>query len=97
MHIPDTLYHRTTKLAYDSIRENGLLGPHNGHWAIYLSERPETWAGLHDGDNILFSVDTRNLDKSKFTFVDPKLDELLYWGKVDGIIKIPPDAIKPIK
>ena len=56
MHIPDTLYHRTTKLAYDSIRENGLLGPHNGHWAIYLSERPETWAGLHDGDNILFSV-----------------------------------------
>lgn len=96
MNIPDTLYHRTTKQACTSIRVNGLLGSHNGHWAIYLSKHQDSWAGLHGSNNALFSVDTHNLDKNEFTFIDPELDEILYWGKIDGVIKIPPDAVKQL-
>lgn len=95
--LPRYLYHRSSPENRKSILENGLLGNHDGHWAIYLSARPDTWKSIFPGSD-LFRVDTAELEPERFSAVDPSLDELLYWGKPDGEhIAIPKRSVELIE
>lgn len=88
--MPKYLYHYSPKKNRNSILNNGLIGNHNGGWCIYLAESPDSWkyAGMD-----CYRVSTKNLKPSDFTSTGDDIDEVLYWGKVDGIIQIPKENI----
>ncbi len=92
--VPRCLYHVTTPVNARNILKTGLIGDHNGHWCIYLSEFPTSWVGLHH-NSVVLKVIVETLNPNDFTKVDPNLDEFLYWGKPDGnTIRIPPELIE---
>jgi hypothetical protein len=93
--LPETLYDYSPKKNRESILENGLLGGryHDGRWCIYLSDSPDTWKGyVEDGD--LWKVSIGQLDDKDFGRLD---DEITYWGKVDGKIRILPEYLERIE
>lgn len=89
--MPDYLYHYSPKENRLSILENGLIGSHNGGWCIYLAENPNSWK-VNNSD--CWKVSTKNLDCMDFTSVDEGIDEVLYWGKINGKIAISKDNIE---
>lgn len=96
MNIPKYLYHYAPKSCRDAIDKYGLVGKNRGQWAIYLAESPETWRCLHESAD-LWCVFTDDLDERNFSVVDPDLDELLYWGKIDEEIRIPRTEIMRVE
>lgn len=74
------LYHRTNKEAVPKILKEGLK---RKGFAVYLSEKPESWTGL---GTATLSVDIEGLECEITTFL-PELDEVLVWGD------IPPNRI----
>lgn len=89
--LPKFLYHYSPKKNRNSILTNGLIGNHNGGRCIYLAENPDTWKS---GDMDCYKVSTKNLNPSDFTSTGDNIDEVFYWGKTDGIIKIPKENIE---
>ena len=89
---PKYLWHISPKYNQESIKRNGLIGGNNGGWCIYLSHRWDSWINLNNDYN-LWKVSTDNLNIDEFTTVDEKLDETLYWGKINGIVKIPKENL----
>lgn len=91
---PKYLYHCSSKENRQSILENGLVGGHGGAWCIYLSEEPKSWK---QEEMDLWEILTDGLKLNEFTIVDEKLDEVLYWGKINGKITIPKENVKLCK
>lgn len=93
--LPETLYHYSPKKNRESILEYGLLGGryHDGRWCIYLATNPDLWRGyIKDGD--LWEISISSLNDQDFGCLD---DEITYWGKVNGKIRILPKHLKRIE
>ena len=89
--MPKFLYHYSPKKNRNSILNNGLIGNHNGEWCIYLAEKSDSWK---QADMDCYRVSTENLKPSDFTSTGDGIDEVLYWGRIDGIIQIPKENIE---
>lgn len=89
--MPEFLYHYSPKGNRAYILKEGLIGSHNGGWCIYLAENPNSWK-VNNSD--CWKVSTKNLDCMDFTSVDEGIDEVLYWGKINGKIAISKDNIE---
>lgn len=90
------LYHWAPRTVRESIERDGLVGKNGGRWCIYLAREPGTWSGMvHDSD--LWRVDITGLCTGDFSCIDPGVDEVLYWGKGDGVrIMIPGERVERI-
>jgi hypothetical protein len=89
--MPDYLYHYSPRENRASILHNGLLGAHNGEWCIYLAEDRHSWEAANSD---CWRVSTKNLNCMDFTSADENLDEVLYWGRIQGKIAISKNDIE---
>ena len=92
--IPRYLYHYSPKKNRLSIIEKGLIGSHQGKWCIYLAENIDSWKS---SNNDCYRILTKNLSVADFTSTGENLDEVLYWGKIEGKIMISKDNIELVE
>ena len=71
-----------------------MIGSHQGKWCIYLAENIDSWKS---SNNDCYRISTKNLNVADFTSTGENLDEVLYWGKIEGKIMISKDNIELVE